>query len=664
MTNTTILEPDANLNTLANTDRFLDATGRPARTPSFPSSTSQWFGILLAVALAWSLSQYPLYPSLLASGLLAYATLLWRYPSAWMAALPALLPVLDFAPWTGHFFFDEFDMVVLTTLAVSFYRLPATNYCLPLFSRRTLALLVVFAVFYLLSLVLGFTTLSPLDANAFNNYYSPYNGLRVAKGMVWAFLLLPALKQAWQQPERAKRLFSYGILAGLAGLSAFVLVERSVFASLLDFKSDYRINALFSTMHTGGGHLESYLALAMPLIAYLFLRPPYKPSVLLAAAIIFTGSLYTLLVSFSRSGYIALSVGLCVLLVTLAWHSRTRLFSRWQPYLLILLIVSIIPVMALPVINGKMMQYRFSIAKQDKNYRANHWQGALAMMDEGIASQLLGMGLGSFPRTFFWQNNEDAHPATYQFNTENGNDFLRLRGGDALYFGQYLSINPHTPYHLSLRLRNSGGNTPLRLKLELCEKSLQYAVRCKKIQFATSGNGWQRIERIFSSGELGSMQASVVGQPLARPVQLILSNGDKGGKTLDVDNLRLTDAAGNNLIANGDFSNGMDHWFFDTDQHSPWHIFNFWVDMLFHMGWLGVGAFACVLLQALNCLRLKLKNHAFAAIQLASFSGFFIVGFVDSPFDAPRLSLLFTLMLFLALSQEKPLPTSQHNLVV
>jgi hypothetical protein len=104
--------------------------------------------------------------------------------------------------------------------------------------------------------------------------------------------------------------------------------------------------------------------------------------------------------------------------------------------------------------------------------------------------------------------------------------------------------------------------------------------------------------------------------------------------------------------------------FFDTDQHSPWHIFNFWVDMLFHMGWLGVGAFACVLLQALNCLRLKLKNHAFAAIQLASFSGFFIVGFVDSPFDAPRLSLLFTLMLFLALSQEKPFPTSQHNLVV
>jgi hypothetical protein len=43
------------------------------------------------------------------------------------------------------------------------------------------------------------------------------------------------------------------------------------------------------------------------------------------------------------------------------------------------------------------------------------------------------------------------------------------------------------------------------------------------------------------------------------------------------------------------------------------------------------------------------QQNAFAAILLSSFSGFMVVGFVDSPFDAPRLTLLFFLLLFFAL---------------
>ena len=40
------------------------------------------------------------------------------------------------------------------------------------------------------------------------------------------------------------------------------------------------------------------------------------------------------------------------------------------------------------------------------------------------------------------------------------------------------------------------------------------------------------------------------------------------------------------------------------------------------------------------CRRL-LRTDIFACVLLSSFSGFMVVGFVDSPFDAPRLTLLF-----------------------
>src|SRR3546814_8483084 len=38
--------------------------------------------------------------------------------------------------------------------------------------------------------------LTPIGDNAFNTYFSPYNALRVAKGLVWALLLLPPLSYA------------------------------------------------------------------------------------------------------------------------------------------------------------------------------------------------------------------------------------------------------------------------------------------------------------------------------------------------------------------------------------------------------------------------------------------------------------------------------------
>jgi hypothetical protein len=51
-----------------------------------------------------------------------YAFVLWRHPSLWLFAIPALLPVLDLATWSRRFFFGAFDFAVWGTWAVLLLR--------------------------------------------------------------------------------------------------------------------------------------------------------------------------------------------------------------------------------------------------------------------------------------------------------------------------------------------------------------------------------------------------------------------------------------------------------------------------------------------------------------------------------------------------------------
>ena len=155
------------------------------------------------------------------------------------------------------------------------------------------------------------------------------------------------------------------------------------------------------------------------------------------------------------------------------------------------------------------------------------------------------------------------------------------------------------------------------------------------------------IEQVINSNDVGER---VAGGLLKRPIQLSFYNSSGTNKLLDVDNVQLLDTKGTNVLANGDFTQGSDFWFFAAEKHNPWHIFNLWVHLLFDQGWLGISAFFLLFVNAVyTCCRRLPRQDVFAAILLSSFSGFMVVGFVDSPFDAPRLTLLFFLLLFLAL---------------
>ncbi len=277
-----------------------------------------FLGLLLAAASVYPVPKLPL-AALLAGYM---ALLLWR-PQAWLVAVPALLPVLDFAPWTGWFFLEELDLLLLATGAAGYWalgRTPAPTK-LPGLARFALGF---FVLCYAIAAWRGLMPLAALDANSFANYTSPYNGLRVLKGVLWPVLLLPLLRAtAGENGKQLQTLLVPGMILGLVACSLAVVWERLAFPGLFNFSSDYRPTAPFSAMHTGGAALDAYLAMAFPFVTlWLVNRPPPQRLALGLAALglgLFAG-----LTTFSRDIYLAYAAaGAIIAVLGSAHHLRS-----------------------------------------------------------------------------------------------------------------------------------------------------------------------------------------------------------------------------------------------------------------------------------------------------------------------------------------------------
>ena len=72
----------------------------------------------LCLAAGFYLAQaYPIAPALAITTFTLWTVAAYTKPSLWLFAVPALLPVVGFASWTGWITFEEFDLVVLGAAA-------------------------------------------------------------------------------------------------------------------------------------------------------------------------------------------------------------------------------------------------------------------------------------------------------------------------------------------------------------------------------------------------------------------------------------------------------------------------------------------------------------------------------------------------------------------
>ena len=591
---------------------------------------------------------YPLGPAWLILGLGLYAAVLWRYPRVGLPAILALLPLLNFAPWSGWILLNELDLLVAVTLAVHLLR-PRANIASPALSRGAKWAIGLAAASFFASAWIGLLPLSPFDANALFTYYSSFNSLRELKGFAWALALLPLLIEETRQPQRLEQRWVAGMLLGLCGVIAVIVWQRAVFTGLLDFAVDYRVEGTFPELHTGGGDVHAYLVTAIPFVVAWVAPRPTGGRVALGAALFMLAS-YAVGVTFTRGAYVGYFGTLVLICIAMACHGEPQRHWKLKRVATVAVLAVAGLAVMIPILSGAFMEARLAGTQTEATTRTRHWARAIDMMDKDLTTALFGMGLGSFPRAFLFKY-RDAASATFSYEREDGNGFLRLGSGKPLYLDQRVPVVEGKSYTLSLDMRSA--DPEAKLAVTLCEKSVQYSFGCKTASFQrqATATGWEHREVKLDSEQVGSAPWL-----LRRPVALSIANA-RLGSVVDVDNVRLLDESGRDLIANADFSGGGAHWFFSVDDHLPWHIDNLWVQILFEQGWAGAVVLTVAVLISLTRLATGMwRGDLFSATLLAALGGFLLIGLTESLFDGPRVTTLFFLLLFLGWLRPSTVP--------
>jgi VanZ family protein len=600
---------------------------------------------LLSTVLCTSLAliavyRYPLSPAPLALALATYATVLWRWPVAWLVVVPAVLPAVDLAPWTGWLYVDEADLFILVTLGVLLLRAPPGRADLAL-DRLAAAALLLSCGIYLLSTVIGLC-LVPTQPTS-NPYLSPANALRIAKGFFAALALFPFLVRQIRNRADALSWLSGGMLAGLALVTAATIAERAAFVGLLDFASPYRVVATFSSMHIGGGHVDVYLAMALPflLLSVTKFRARYFLGLVLLPA-----AGYALVVTYARTGYIAAIVALAVASfgwVLIRFRSPGRVNAALAPPVLV---IGLAIAIGLAAGASSVMYQRVGQSAEDLAIRQRDWARGMDVRDTGAPTLLFGMGLGTYPRVYRDRALAEAVPTNYQLASDDGHPALVIEPGDqTFYFGQKVPIMREGTYTLSFDLRGPDG---AELSAIMCEKLLLYSENCTSATFRAGGPGdWEHQRATLHVGQLTPPQ---LWGWIRRPVDLAF-HAAQPGESVEIAAVRLFDSVGDELLRNGSFTRGTEHWFFTDDSHWVWRMFNQFAMLLFEQGILGVVAYAFLTAVALAGLWRAAVGGNIAALPIAAgICAVFVAGFLGPPLEAPRLATLFYLLCFAGLA--------------
>lgn len=286
----------------------------------------------LGAFLCW---HYPIAPGAVLAAFVLWSVVVFVRPTSWLVVVPALIPLLGFAPWTGWLTFEELDILVLGAAAGGYARMaragresdrtsdanPDSDLAAGL-SIIPLALVALFAVSIGGALYRGVADAGGLQWGWFEGYYESLNSLRVAKGFALALLLAPLLVSEMRRADaRAMGLLATGVALGSAGVAIAVLWERAAFPGILDFSSDYRTTGPFWEMHVGGATLDGILALTVPFaVRDLLCARSLQRTVV--AAILVASLTYTCLTTFSRGVYVMLPIELALLVALVVAQSK------------------------------------------------------------------------------------------------------------------------------------------------------------------------------------------------------------------------------------------------------------------------------------------------------------------------------------------------------
>jgi hypothetical protein len=657
----------------------------------------------MCLALALFLAaHHPLGAGVAVALTLVWVGTLYLQPALSLYALPALLPALNFSPWTGWIGIEEFDVAVLGTAAAGFARIALyAPPPLPPWSRAARWALGLTAALAAIGLWRGFDDAGGWPLDWFQGYTEPLNAWRASKSWLLVLLMLPLLRREWfADCERAMQRFALGMLTGALIVALAVLWERAAYVGLLDIAERYRTSALFWEMHVGGAAIDAYVVACTPFVAWALWVARKRGLWLLAAAFSLLWA-YAGLTTFSRGAYLGAAVGLLVLglllpgeetrsrllarslalvlgaalLIGLAlevsgylaatlaltalalglwwrWHSRRDERPRRRALALSLLALVLVFESILLIGPDSFMRMRLANSGLDYESRATHWLRGVGLLTSGQA-WLWGLGAGRLPAHYDRHALRGEFPGTVSWiGDDAGSARVRMAGPRSRgRLAGHFNLTQRVPFQPGYRLRMEVRSAGAAVWAAVCESHLLYNRDCQATVVTVPPDGaWQTVDVLLAGPLLDA------GRPYA-PRRAVLRLSVLGvGSTVEFDNLALTALDGAPLLRNGDFGDGLAHWLPAAQgYYVPWHIDNLYLELLIERGLAGLALMLVLMLgTARSVVRRALQGDAPSAFIAASLAGVAALGLVSSVLDMPRVAWIFGVLLVIGGLGGKP----------
>lgn len=612
--------------------------------------------VLLVLSLAalggglFIAAAHPLAPVWAVLAFVGFVTLFAWKAELGHAALPALLPVLNFAPWTGWLIVDEFDLLVLAVVAAGYLRMQSIGAGLQ-HGRFFLFL----AVTVLLA-ALGAGNPAAHDLDWYAGYATPMNSLRVGKSVLWTVLLLPLLAQTETKTSTDKGV-TWFLCACVLGSVWVVLAacwERAFYPGLFDFATPYRTVALFWEMHQGGAALDAYLILLAPLLVWAW-RAANSSVLRISVGILVLAFVYVCLTTYSR-GVLGAVAGSMILLSAMLLRrptgsaSATPVFSPTSIAILLLVALEIVLVLG----SDSFMNRRLAASEQDFSGRLRHWQQGISLLNSP-GDWLFGIGLGRLPLRMIDRKDGPALPGSYYWRRDDDRSVMVISGPDErMSKGPDQRRRPRALYAISQRVDlvhgqryqfavEARGERAAQMLVQVCEQHLLYPAGCQTQRIYVATGGWHHWQSELSGQLFKGSDWRRIGHGV-----LMLSVLTPGAR-VEVSNLELSAGAGD-LLRNAQFLDGAAAWFPAARSYFlPWHIDSLYLEILIETGLAGLCAFLLLVTLVVHRLfRAFRQGNGLAPYFLSSIAGLMALGLLVSVLDMPRAATLFGLFLLFA----------------
>ena len=594
---------------------------------------------------------------------------MWRPAHLWFL-LPALLPVASFTPWTGWWLVDESDLLVLALMGGAYLRwgLDAWRRPAPAFGRTPPGMFWVYLVLLPLLLVGVWRGLDDARGAAswtallvdlwaqgpYGDYDLPGNTLRVAKSLLWGLLLMPVLCRS---SEGGLLRLARGMLTGLFLVGAAVSWERGLYVGWLDFSTNYRTVAWFWEMHVGGAAIDAYLAMALPFAWWAAWSAPHGWRWYAAAALVLLAT-YAVLTTYSRGLYLTVTItGVALAAWAHKYHFKAPDATAWHRRAMAWLLAALVVETMGVWVGGAFMSDRLVRSNVDLHQRMAHWKRGLGLLHTP-GQWLLGLGVGRLPAHYSAQTAEGALPGRVRWMRNAGGYIeARLSGperpGVKGEWGltQRVALAPGGGYTVRMRAHM---DSPVWLKVQLCEQHLLYTVRCqlrtRQVSAASkTADGWMELPLLgpafASNGVRSTLREGVLSIKVLQAQSFVR-----------IAEVELIAPGGRQVLKNPAFALGPRYWSsIAYENFLPWHMDNLMLELLIERGLLGLLALVAVAVWALVlAVRQTRQRRPLALVVGVAIVAVLMSGALISLIEIPRVSLMLWLLLVVSLCvQEK-----------